>query len=344
MPLIDSSFRPALGLGHGVAQTVFPLLARRLPAVPVVRERWDTRDGDFVDVDVLPAERPEGFLVIVHGLEGSSRSQYVLGMLARAARAGLGAIALNFRSCSGEMNRYARSYHSGETGDLGAVVERAIERWPGIPGAIAGFSLGANVTLRRLAEWGRGGPDAIRAAVAVSCPFDLALCGDTLDTPSSFWVRSHFLYHLKRKALAKAAVFPSEIDARRVRAARTIRRFDDIVTAPLNGFRDAAEYWERCSSGPVLDRVARPVLLLSARDDPLIPASCHPVEVARGSDLLHLEAPARGGHVGFVAGSLLAPRFYAEERAMEFIGERLGLSARADAAAPAGAPGGLQAA
>lgn len=325
MPLLETSFRPAPGLAHPIAQTVFPVLARRRPSVPTTRERWDTPDGDFVDVEVLePQPGAPGFLVLVHGLEGSAKSQYMLGMLARAREAGLGAVAMNFRSCSGEPNRQARSYHSGETGDLTLVVERALERWPALPGAIAGFSLGGNVTLCRMADWGRDAPARIRAAVAVSCPFDLALCGAAIDEPRNFWVRDHFLSTMRRKALEKAALFPGAIDAGAVRRARTLRAFDDIVTARLNGFRDAAEYWTRASSLPRLERIARPVFLLSAEDDPLIPARCHPVDLARESALIHLERPPTGGHVGFVAGTVFRPRFHAEERAMAFVIEKLG--------------------
>jgi hypothetical protein len=323
MPLLPSRFRPARGLANPVAQTVYPVLLRRAPRAPTRRERWETPDGDFLDVDLLEPARPRGFLVLVHGLEGSAESPFVRGMLTRAEAASLGALALNFRNCSGEPNRLARSYHSGETGDLRLVVAQAVERWPGLGGAVVGFSLGGNVTLKWLAEEGRGAPDPIRAAVAVSVPFDLALCGATIDEPRNFWIRENFLRPLKAKALEKAARFPGLFDVPAIRAARTLRAFDDLVTAPLHGFRDAAEYWTRSSSGPRLGPIARPALLLSAEDDPIIPARCHPVSIAREHPHLHLERSERGGHVGFVGGSVLAPRFYAEERAMEFALERI---------------------
>jgi predicted alpha/beta-fold hydrolase len=321
MAAANATFVPARGLGHPLAQTVFAAIARRWPAAVLVeRERWEMADGDFIDVDLAaPAGPPRGFLVLVHGLEGSSRAGYMTGLLALAQARGLAVAAMNFRSCSGEENRLARSYHSGASDDLRFVVGRAIARHAGLPGAVAGFSLGANVTLKWLAEEGRGAPDAIRGVAAVSCPFDLALCAAHLDTPACWWLRAVFLRTLRAKALAKAARFPGALDAAAVRRARTFREFDDLVTAPLHGFRDAADYWRRASSGPLLGEIARPALLLSAIDDPLIPPACLPGEAARANPALAFEVTAQGGHVGFVAGSALAPRYWAEERVLSFV-------------------------
>jgi hypothetical protein len=319
------AFAPARGLAHPFAQTVFGVLTRRAPALPIARERVETEDGDFLDLDWLEArgDAPaRGFVALVHGLEGSARSPYMLGALALAHARGLAAVAMNFRSCSGEPNRLARSYHSGETGDLALVLRRVAARWPRLAGAVIGFSLGANVTLKWLAEQGERAPEAVRGGVAISCPFDLGACARRLDERSGWWLRVHFLRTLRRKALVKAAQFPGRLDEAAIRRASTFRTFDDIVTAPLHGFRDAEEYWRLASSGASLGDIRRPALLLSAEDDPLIPASSIPVAAARANPALRLEVTARGGHVGFVAGSVLAPRFWAEERAIAFA-ERL---------------------
>lgn len=323
----DTTFVPAPGLRNPYVQTAFGVLARRPPALFLERERWETADGDFLDVDlVAPAGPPRAFVVLVHGLEGSSRSPYMSGMFALARTRGIAAAAMNFRSCSGAENRFARSYHSGATDDLRFVVATALARWPRLRGAVVGFSLGANVTLKWLAEEGRAAPERVLGAVAVSCPFDLAACAARLDTRACWWMRVHFLLTLKKKALAKASRFPGSLDPQAVRRARTFRAFDDAVTAPLHGFRDAEDYWRRASSGPVLGAIARPALVISALDDPLIPGECVPRDAARANPALALEAPAHGGHVGFVAGSALAPRFWAEERAMAFVEDLLARS------------------
>jgi predicted alpha/beta-fold hydrolase len=315
-----ASFMPAPGIGHPILQTAYAAFARRVPALPLAVERWETTDGDFFRVEVYePPSGARGFLILVHGLEGSSASGYVRGMLQRARERHLVAVALNFRSCGGEENRLAASYHAGFTADLRLSVGRVEERWPGLRGAVIGWSLGANVALKWLSEEGERAPAAVRGAVAVSCPFDLARCAAHLDAPTSVFMRAGFLATLKKKALAKARRLPGVLDARAIRRARTFRAFDDLVTAPLHGFRDASDYWARASSGPLLGRIARPALLISALDDPLIPAACIPWEVARSHPHLRLAVTERGGHVGFVAGSALSPRWWAEERALEFV-------------------------
>ncbi len=322
---METAFVPARGLEHPIAQTVYPLLARRPRPLPAKRERWETPDGDFLEVDIVaPAggAPPRGFAIVLHGLEGSSRAPYARGLLRLARARGLVGYGVNFRSCGGTPNRLLRTYHSGETGDLRFAVRTVIERHPGLRGALVGFSLGANVALKWLGEEGRAAPAAIAGAVAISCPFDLGACAERLDRPENWWLRASFIAAMKRKALAKAARFPGALDRRAILRASTFRAFDDAVTARIFGFRDAADYWRRASCAPFLSSIARPALAISALDDPLIPASCVSLAAARASRAVAFVAPTRGGHVGFVSGTALAPRWWAEERAMEFI-ERL---------------------
>jgi len=262
-------------------------------------------------------------LLVLHGLEGSSRAGYVAAILRGAAARGWGAVALNFRACSGELNRRPRFYHSGETGDPLHVLARMREEIRGPWGGV-GFSLGGNVLLRLLAETGGAAP--LAAAAAVSVPFDLLRCARALDAPGDPWMalyRRVFLRSLKAKALAKAKAHPGAIDAARVRAARGIEAYDDALTAPLHGWPSAAAYYAACSSGPVLDRIRRPTLLLSAEDDPLVPADCLPGGALRNPALTVVRT-RHGGHVGFVAGSIARPRFWAEARVLAFLDERLG--------------------
>jgi len=311
------TFRPARWLPNRHLMTIWANLARLPIRLPVERERWDLPDGDFLDVDRI--RRPDAPLMIVlHGLESSSRAGYVRGLLAEGVRRGLAAAAINFRGCSGP-NRAARFYHSGETGDLAFAVERLAREAPAL--VLAGFSLGGNVVVKYLGERGDDVPRAVRAAAVVSVPFDLQRCAAALDGPGlPAWIyRERFLRQLRRKAIAKAARFPGRIDADRARLARTMFAFDDAVTAPLHGFRDAHDYWAQSSSGPYVARVRRPLLILAAEDDPFVPAETIPVEAARANPQVTLETFAEGGHVAFVGGAPWAPSRWAERRVAEFL-------------------------
>ena len=299
--------------------TVFGPLFRRPPHLPLRRERWELADGDFVDLDFSDLPRPRATLVVLHGLEGSSSAHYVRGLLAQAASRGLSSVALNFRGCSGELNRLARSYHSGETGDLREVAGRLRQRLPAGPLLFAGCSLGGNVLVKWLGEEGASA-DAL-AAVAVSVPFDLALCARTLDGPGAMSrvYRARFLRTLKRKSLEKARLFPGAFDAARVEAARTLGEFDEALTGPVHGFAGAEDYWARSSSGPYVARVRVPLLLLSAEDDPFIPPRAIPRAAAAANPAVTLEVHPHGGHLGFVEGPVFRPRYYAERRALDFL-------------------------
>jgi uncharacterized protein len=315
-------FAPAAWLRGSHAQTVFGSLLRRTPRVPVRRERWELSDGDFLDVDRLEGRADAPLLVVLHGLEGSSSAHYVRGLLAQGRARGWRGLALNFRSCSAEPNRLLRSYHSGETGDAGEAIRRARDESKAAPLLCAGCSLGGNVLVKWLGEQGLAAP--VRAAAAISVPFDLALCAQTLDGPGAMtWVyRTRFLRSLKRKALEKAGRFPLRVDAGRVLAAHTLREFDEAITAPVHGFAGAEDYYAQSSSGPYVPRVRVPLLLLSAEDDPFIPATCLPRAAARENPHVTLEVSRQGGHLGFVAGPL-SPWFYAERRVVEFFASHL---------------------
>jgi predicted alpha/beta-fold hydrolase len=260
-------------------------------------------------------------LVVLHGLEGSSRSSYVRGLVAAARTRGFATLALNFRGCSGELNRLPRFYHSGETGDLALVVDRLLGETPGRALFFAGFSLGANVLVKWLGERGSQLPEEVRAAVAISPPFDLTVCARSLDSPG-FWnglYRKRFLRSLKAKALEKARKMPDVFDERAIRAAHTFSEFDGALTAPLHGFLSADDYWMRSSSGRFLSGVRRPLLALVSKDDPVAPPDAHSLAEARGNPWVTLELTDGGGHVGFVSGFPLWPTYWAEARALDFL-------------------------
>ena len=272
---------------------------------------------DWLDA---PAERP--YLLVLHGLEGSSASGYVRQTLHEAQALGWGAVAMNFRSCSGEPNRKLRSYCSGETADPLLVAGHLRARTQG-PLLAVGFSLGGNALLKLLAETKNTAP--FWAAAAVSAPFDLLACAQALDARGGrCWVyRRHFLKSLKAKALAKLASHPGHgLDAERVRRAQTLQDFDDAFTGPSNGYAGALDYYQRCSSGPRLHDVRRPTLLVNAEDDPMIPDASLPA-AGTGDRLTVLRTP-RGGHVGFLEGRPWAPRFWAERQVVRFLSAQLG--------------------
>ena len=289
-------------------------------------ERWNTPDGDFIDVHRLDAgpERPRLFLL--HGLEGSERSHYLGGLFGEARRRDWGAELLIFRSCGAELNRAERFYHSGETSDLAFAVSRVLEEFPAAPIVLCGVSLGGNVLLKWLGERGSALPSRIRGAVAVSVPYDLERGARHISRGFSRVYERHFIRTLRRKATAKLAHFPTLFDRASLGAARTLYDFDDLVTAPVHGFRDAHDYYTRSSSLQYLARIRVPTLLLSAGDDPFLPTEvlAEVRTIAQENPHLTLEFPQRGGHVGFVSGRLpWRPQYYAELRTGEFLAHAL---------------------
>lgn len=281
-------------------------------------------DGDFVGLDRLDASRAAPRLIVLHGLEGSSRSHYVRGLLRGAEDLGWGADVLVFRGCGGLPNEARRFYHSGETGDLEAVASRLREEHPDSPLVVAGFSLGGNVLLKWLGERGTRAP--VHAAVAISVPFDLELGARHIHRGFSRIYERNFLASLRRKALGKRTRFADLPAAARIRAARTIFDFDDCVTAPVHGFRDASDYYTQSSAQHFLPHIRVPTLLLSARDDPFLPASVldRVLAMASANPALTTEFVEYGGHAGFVEGAFpWKARYYAERRTLQFLAHHL---------------------
>lgn len=318
-PETADGFRPAWWCRSGHLQTIWGPLFRHVH-LPLRRERVTTRDGDYVDLDWLDGH-PEGpILLVLHGLEGSSRSHYVTGLLQAGHARGWRGAALNFRSCSGELNRLPRFYHSGETGDLDEVVGRLIGREPGARIGAVGVSLGGNVLLKWLGERGPTAPDQVVGAVGISVPFDLAACARILDRGlSRILYTANFLRSLRRKVALKARVYPGFVDVGAVMRARTFAEYDRSLTAPLHGFADEVDYWTRSSSGPYLPRIRRPTLVVNARDDPFTDPATLP-DPARLPAGISAEFPARGGHAGFFEGRWRwHAESWAERRAVAFL-------------------------
>lgn len=315
MPLLDSSYRPPWPFRHGHVQTIYTGLFRSVDDVTYERERLDTPDGDFLDVDWsrVGAHR---VAILSHGLEGSTESRYIRGMARALNRNGWDVLAWNCRGCSGEVNRLPRSYHSGATEDLHEVVVAALRDYG--QAVLLGFSLGGNLTLKYVGEREEDLDSRICAAAVFSVPCDLAAGSDQLARPANAVYMRRFMSSLCRKILDKAALLPEGLDTESIHRLRTFHDFDDRYTAPLHGFSSAEDYWRRCSSLHFLDGIRIPTLLVNAEDDPFLPPSCYPVDVARRHPHLFLCTPRYGGHIGFVPENGSAS-YWSEDRAVSFL-------------------------
>jgi predicted alpha/beta-fold hydrolase len=292
--------------------------------VALRRERVEMADGDFVDLDWGPESATTSaatpLVLVLHGLEGTSSSHYVVGLVRLIAARGWRPAVLYFRSCSGELNRLPRFYHSGDTADLDAVVCRLLEREPELRLGVIGVSLGGNVLLKWLGERDVDAPKQVAGAVAISVPFDLVHCARVLDRGFERAVyTTNFLRSLKDKVREKAKRYPGFVDVEAVLRARTFGEYDRTLTAPLHGFADEHDYWTRSSCGPYLARIRRPVLLINALDDPFVPPSALP-DTRMLPPNVEAAFVATGGHCGFIEGRWpWRAESWAERRAVEFL-------------------------
>ena len=316
MPIIPSRFHAPFFLRNGHMQTILPVLLPRRVRAGFVRERLELPDGDFLDLDWLRSGAGR-VAILAHGLEGSSTQTYIRGMAAALASAGWDVLAWNFRGCSGEPNRLPRAYHSGETQDLRAVIARAAADYLSL--ALVGFSLGGNVILKYLGE--APPHTTVCTAAAICAPIDLAACAHQLDRRWSNrpYVR-RFLLSLIEKIEAKAKRFPGVVNATGARRMCSFQEFDDRYTGPLHGFRDADDYWTKSSARQFLPNITVPTLLLQPRNDPFLAPEAYPWPEAEANPHVFLEAPASGGHVGFLdLRNGLQP--WSERRTVEFLNE-----------------------
>ena len=324
-------YRAPRWLPGGHAQTIYAAVLVPRARVAYRRERWETPDGDFIDLDWVDegrgssgegrGERP--LVVLFHGLEGSSRSHYALALMAALSERGMRGAAVHFRGCSGEPNRLPRAYHSGDAQEIEWILRRLRAQNSAAPLYAVGVSLGGNALLKWLGESGDGAAGIVDAAAAVSAPLDLMAAGDALGRGFNLVYARNFLETLQVKSLAKLERYPGLYDADAVRASRTLREFDNLVTAPLHGFRNTDDYWTRASSKPGLKNVRVPTLVINARNDPFLPAAALPGP-ADVSAAVTLEQPAEGGHVGFVSGAFPGNLGWLSRRLLVFFGSRKG--------------------
>lgn len=352
MPLLQTNYFPPPYLRNGHTQTLWAALFRRSSILACQQVRLTTPDNDFIDLDIMRAEPEEGeaaklyvkppskswpaassnsppaknnvckrAVVLSHGLEGNTKRPYMLGMAHALLQNGWDVVARHFRGCSGELARQPNNYHMGETNDLHTVVQYCVSLGYSTL-ALIGFSMGGSQTLKYLAETPKRLPPQVKGGVGISVPCDLVGSAQRLSSPACALYMAYFMRTMLPKVrmqAAKHADFPSIKNLSQV---RTFNEFDERFTAPLNGFASALDYWTRAGCGQFLPGLQVPTLLLNAADDPFMTPSCHPIELARQSDLLTLELCPHGGHVGFVLPG--QPSYYSELRALSWLREQFG--------------------
>lgn len=297
-------YRAPWWLPGGNAQTIWAALAsqRYFGAVPRWRrERWATPDGDFVDVDHATHASSPGapLLVLFHGLEGSSASQYAVAFADFAASRGIAFAVPHFRGCSGELNHAPRAYHSGDFAEIDWILQRFADANPDRPLLAVGVSLGGNALMRWAGEMGDTAVRRVHAIAAVCSPLDLAAGGYAIGRGFNRLIYTRmFLRTMVPKALRKLEQHPGLFDRASLMAARDLYEFDNLFTAPLHGFQGTEDYWDRASAKPVLHRIRVPALALNARNDPFVPAGSLPTSAEAGPHVT-LWQPDQGGHVGF---------------------------------------------
>ena len=318
MPVIEnSSYKVPFLFRSKHLNTIIPSTFRKVKGVNYERERIELPDDDFLDLD-WSRFGSNKIAIVCHGLEGKSHRVYVRGMVRALNRRGWDAAAVNYRGCSGEPNRLLRSYHSGSTDDLHTIVTHVAGTGKYRKISLIGFSLGGNLILKYLGENVYPIPSSVKIAAAVSTPCDLDSSVNEMDRWRNRIYLRRFLRMLHEKIRDKMRILPGEINDDDFSSIKTLRQFDDRY-APIHGFKDAKDYYEKCSSGQFLSGIKIPTLVINARDDPFLSRECYPIKEAKRSRYLHLEMPKHGGHTGFFLNSRSGD-YWHEERVMEFIG------------------------
>lgn len=314
---MSESFKPAWWLSNKHLQTLWPTLCRRpIHDIVITRERFELADGDFVDLD-WSGNGHGPIVIMLHGLEGSIDSPYAKGMLHAISKQGWRGVLMHFRCCSGERNRLPRTYHSGETGDINAVVTALSQREPGVHMAASGFSLGGNVLLKWLGESGQS--NVLKAAIAISVPFELHKSVNRINKGFSKLYQWHLLRSLYSKMQWKFREQTAPVTIPPLSELHTIRDFDEAVTAPLHGFTNAEEYYTKSSCRQYLRNIHVPTLVLQAKDDPFMTEDLLP-RLEELSSKITLELTEKGGHVGFVGGPLpWQAEYWLEQRVPMFL-------------------------
>jgi hypothetical protein len=318
MPLLSkSNYQAPFYLQNGHIQTIYPSLFRKFDTNFYQRERLNTDDDDFLDID-WSKTGSDKLAIISHGLEGNSHRHYVVGMVKILNRNGWDALAWNYRSCSGEINRQLRFYHNGSIDDLECVIQHAIKTTSCKKIVLIGFSMGGNLTLIYLGEKGSQIDSKIERSVLFSVPCDLKATTQELAKFTNKLYMKQFLITLHQKIKAKMELLPERINDDDYHLIKNFKDYDDRYTAPLHGFKNAEDYWHKCSGSRFISKIRIPTLIVNARNDPFLANSCYPTQEASNSKYVYLEIPQSGGHVGFIQFNN-GNNYWSEERTIEFL-------------------------
>ena len=317
MPLIKkSTYKPSPFLWNGHFETIYPALFRKINDIKYERERLVLSDGDFVDLDWLD-NGSRSLVLLSHGLEGNSSRQYIAGMARMFSDKKWDVLAWHCRSCSGEMNRQFRMYHHGEIGDIGEVINHAVNKKNYDKIIMIGFSMGGNISMKYLGVNGKEIPETIKACIVFSAPTDLEAGANILDRPTNIIYKKRFLKHLKIKLEVKAKIFPGQLIMDQFHTIKKWRDFDELFSAPMNKFANAAAFYKNASAKNFMSGIKIPTLLVQAKNDPILPIECYPYALCEKLENVWLETPAKGGHVGFWRPN---ERYsWAERRAVQFV-------------------------
>lgn len=327
MPLIKSTYQPLRRYRNAHIQTILPSLFRKVTSVYYERQRINTVDGDFIDLDwsyAAATRQPSNSLAILcHGLEGSADRAYMLGMAQAFNASWIDAVAYNFRGCSGEINQQKKFYNAGATDDLQEVLNAIIKPCQYQDIYLVGFSLGANLVLKYGGEKGKNIHPVIKGIAAISAPCELRSSSLELLKSKNYVYSLRFLKMLLAKVIEKSIQYP-ELKSIDLKSIKDLKQFDDHFTAPLAGYKDAEDYWYKASCMRELDQITIPTLIVNAADDPILGPECYPYKQAQANEFIFLEVPEQGGHVGFMHRPNQT-EYWHESRTVSFLMHNRGL-------------------
>ncbi|MDG1245083.1 MAG: alpha/beta fold hydrolase [Polaribacter sp.] len=322
MPLLKSTFFPTLPFRNSHFNTIYRALFMK-ESVEYSRKRVTTWDQDFIDLD-FSLVGSKTLIILIHGLEGSSQSKYILAATSEFNNEAMDTVAFNLRGCSGEDNLLLQTYHSGKTDDVHFIINYILKNYSYQNIVLAGYSLGGNLTLKYMGEFAKTLSSKIKCAIAVSVPVDLASSSVAMSSYKNKIYMEAFLKTLRLKVLEKAHKFPEfKLDKDKLFKAKAFSDFDALYTAPVYGYSGAEDYWEKASSKPYLKSIETPTLLISSEDDPFLAAACFPIKEAKASKNFYLEMTKYGGHVGFISSFLIDKNRWLENRMLNFIKQHL---------------------
>ena len=316
MPIITSKYKPSILFRNGHVSTIYPNIVRKIKGISQKRERVELEDGDFMDLDWSYAtiQNSKKIAVVLHGLEGNGQRQYMLGLAKYLNTNNWDSVCVNLRNCSGETNRLYQSYNAGVSEDLDQIIHHILTKYTYTNISICGFSLGGNIVLKYLGE-GRPLPKEIKSAVAVSVPCDLYNSLSEINKPKNYIYQKRFIKHLKKKLYQRQIDFPDILSKSDIKNCKSILDIDNLYTSKAHGYKDAMDYYSKCSSKQFLKNIQKPTLILNAKNDSFLGDFCYPFDEAKNNPNLFLETPYYGGHVGFYLPKKI---YYNEKRTLEF--------------------------